>query len=147
MKKALLIVLVIAGSLLACLARAADIYVVVSADNTWRNVNQRDLLSLYMGRTQTLPSGEAVAVFDLPRDHPIREAFYAALTGMSSAQVNSYWSRLIFTGRTLPPPVVPSEQSMIEQLRRNPGAIGYLPRVPNDSGLRPLLVLRSALPD
>lgn len=133
---------------LAASVRAADIYVVVAADNThWQGVSQKDVVALYMGRSRTLPTGDAVTVFDLPNDSPVREVFYSALTGMTPAQVNSYWSRLIFTGRTLPPPSVANEQAMVDKLRRTPNAVGYLSRTPSDPALRTLLVLRSTAND
>lgn len=121
----------------------ADIYVVVATNNPLQALTAKELQAFYMGRNRALTSGEPALVYDLPRDDVLRDAFYFNLTGMSPAQVNSYWSRLIFTGQVLPPAALPSERTMAEMVRRNPNAIGYLGKMPTDSNLRTVLVLRT----
>ena len=81
----------------------ADVFVVVPTSSSVHAMSQKELVDLYMGRTRAFPDGTFALPFDLPRDHPGRAAFYQALTGMDLAQINSYWSRLMFSGQTLPP--------------------------------------------
>ncbi len=120
----------------------ADIYVVVQAANPTRALTQKEATDLFMGRTRAFANGDFALPFDLPRDSATRAAFYLALTGMSPAQVNSYWSRLMFTGQTMPPQALPAEAAMVDIVKRNPSAIGYLSTEPTDKGLRILLVLK-----
>lgn len=120
----------------------ADVYVVVNANNPVHAMTQKEVLNLFMGRINAFTEVDLAMPLDLPRDHAMRDHFYHLLTGMTPAQVNSYWSRLMFTGRTLPPKMVPSEAALVEAVRRNPGAIGYLSRGPADPGVRVVLVLR-----
>ena len=129
---------------LATLSAQADIHVVVAAASPLKNLSAKEALALYMGKSRTLPASDnaAAMVLDLPRDNPLRDAFYQTLTNMSPAQINSYWSRLMFTGQTLPPQSVSGEQQMAEAVRRNPVAIGYLSKEP-PPGLRTVLVLKS----
>lgn len=98
----------------------------------------------FTGRLRTLPGGEAVQPLDLPLSHPARERFYKLLTGLGLAQMNSYWSRLAFSGQMQPPQLAASETEMIRLLRANPRSLGYLPRLPDDSGLRMLLTVKPA---
>lgn len=128
-----------------CLAlpAQADIYVVVASSSPLQALTTKELQAFYMGRNRTLASGDPALVYDLPREDALRDAFYLDLTGMRPAQVNSYWSRLIFTGQVLPPTALPNERSMVDTVRRNPGAIGYLGKAPTDSGLRTVLVLKT----
>lgn len=137
--------LVALGSVLGCafaLPAWADIYVVVPATSTVKTMSQKEVLDLYMGRSRAFPGGEFALPFDLPRDHPGRVAFYHALTGMSAAQVNSYWSRLMFSGQTMPPQPLPNEAAMADLVKRNPSAIGYLLQEPADKALHVVLVLK-----
>ena len=130
-------------ALLACaLPARADFYVVVHASNPQRALTQKEAVDLFMGRTRAFANGEFALIFDLPRDNPRRAAFYQALTGMSVAQVNSYWSRLMFSGQSMPPQALPDEAAMIDIVRRNPSAIGWLGTEPADKSLRTLLVLK-----
>ncbi|MFG6461322.1 hypothetical protein ACG04Q_07020 [Roseateles sp. DXS20W] len=131
-------------ALLPALPARADFYVVVNASNPQRALTQKEAVDLFMGRSRAFANGELALIFDLPRDHPRRAAFYQALTGMSAAQVNSYWSRLMFSGQSVPPQSLPDEAAMAGLLRRNPSALGWLGREPTEPGLRTVLVLKEA---
>lgn len=132
-----------ATTLAPALPAQADVYVVVPATSSVKAMSQKEVVDLYMGRTRAFPGGDFALPFDLPRDHPGRATFYQALTGMGPAQVNSYWSRLMFSGQTMPPQPLPSESAMADLVRRNPSAVGYLLQEPAaDKGLRVVLVLK-----
>jgi len=131
----------IALSLSAALAwtpvrtRAADtIYVVVSAQSPVRSLAQKDVLALYTGRTRTLPGGESATPWDQQHDGAARADFY-------QARINSYWARLHFTGQVQPPRNVDDDAAMIQRLRADPTAIGYLTREPSDGSVRVVLRL------
>ncbi len=126
------------------MAARADIYIVVHAANPTRTLTQKEATDLFMGRTRAFANNDYALPFDLPRDNATRAAFYLALTGMSPAQVNSYWSRLMFTGQTMPPQALPTESAVVDLVKRNPSAIGYLSTEPTDKGLRTVLVLKEA---
>ena len=131
--------------LLACaLPARADFYIVVHASNPQRSLTQKEAVDLFMGRSRAFASGDFALIFDLPRDNPRRAAFYQALTGMSVAQVNSYWSRLMFSGQSVPPQALPDEAAMASILRRNPSALGWLSKEPTEPGLRTVLVIKEA---
>jgi hypothetical protein len=122
----------------------ADFYIVVHASNPQRALTQKEAVDLFMGRSRAFANGDFALIFDLPRDHPRRAAFYLALTGMSVAQVNSYWSRLMFSGQSVPPQALPDETAVAGILRRNPSALGWLSKEPTESGLRTVLVIKEA---
>jgi hypothetical protein len=122
----------------------ADFYIVVHASNPQRSLTQKEAVDLFMGRSRAFANGDFALIFDLPRDHPRRAAFYQALTGMSVAQVNSYWSRLMFSGQSVPPQSLPDEAAMASILRRNPSALGWLSREPGEPGLRVVLVIKES---
>ena len=129
----------------AALPARADVFVVVPTSSSVHAISQKDLVDLYMGRSRAFPDGTFALPFDLPRDNPGRAVFYQALTGMDQAQINSYWSRLMFSGQTLPPQPLPGEAAMADLVRRNPSAVGYLLQEPAaDKGLRVVLVLKVA---
>jgi hypothetical protein len=143
LRRLLLPLAMLAG--LACAAPArADFYIVVHASNPQRSLTQKEAVDLFMGRSRAFANGDFALIFDLPRDHPRRASFYQALTGMSVAQVNSYWSRLMFSGQSVPPQSLPDEAAMSNILRRNPSALGWLSKEPTEPGLRSVLVIKEA---
>jgi ABC-type phosphate transport system substrate-binding protein len=126
----------------AACARAADtMVVVVSAQSPVQAMTQKEVLALYTGRTRSFANGEAARPLDQPRDSALREAFYRALTGMDLARINSYWARLHFTGQVQPPQPVADERALIQRLRQDPNALGYLAHEPNDPTVRVVLRL------
>jgi hypothetical protein len=134
-----LLLVVVATAFSSC-ARA-DFYLIVQASNPQRALTQKEAVDLYMGRSRAFANGDFALVFDLPRNSAQRAAFYQALTGMNPAQVNSYWSRLMFSGQSMPPQSLPDEATMIDIVKRNPNAIGWLTKAPTDRQVRTLLVI------
>jgi hypothetical protein len=121
----------------------ADFYIVASASNPQTVLTEKAAVDLFMGRRRNFDNGDFALVFDLPRGAPTRDAFYLSLTGMSPAQVNSYWSRLMFSGQSMPPQPLPDETAMVNIIKRNPSAVGWLSKEPADKSLRILLVLKA----
>ena len=122
------------------------IYLVVNTGSPVVSLTRKEALDLFTGRTRALQGGGFAQLFDLPRDSEQRALFYRTLTGRSMAQINSYWSRLMFSGQVLPPQPLASEQAMVDSLGANPHAVGYLTEHPTDRRLRIVLVLQAAAP-
>ncbi len=120
----------------------ADISIIVNSANPIRQMSVKQVSDLYLGRTRTFKGGEYALVFDLARSAPLRERFYGALTGMTPQQVNAYWSRLMFTGQVLPPQAMPDDRAVLDLVRRNASAIGYVPAERVDASVRAVLTLK-----
>jgi ABC-type phosphate transport system substrate-binding protein len=120
----------------------ADVVVIVNAANPVHSMSSEEVTALYLARTRTFPSGEFALVFDQPRDSALRQQFFKRVANMGIGQVNTYWSRLMFSGQEMPPQVLPNEQAVMDIVRRNPGAIGYVSTPPKDPGLRIVLQLK-----
>lgn len=121
----------------------ADIYVIVNPSNNLKPLSHKEAVDLFMGRTRMFPNGDYVLACDLPRDHVVRAGFYQSLTGMTQAQLNSYWSRLMFTGQVMPPQTITNETAVVDMVKRNPGAIGYVSVDPTDKGVRVVLTIKA----
>ena len=59
---------------------------------------------------------------------PVRAQFYRALVNKEPAEINAYWARLVFAGRTSPPIQAETAEDILKVLRANPGGIAYLER-------------------
>ena len=130
-------------ALLAAGPARADYYVVVGERSPVLQLSQEEVLHLFMGRTRSFPDGSPAAPYDLAGSAQ-REGFYRMLSGLTLAQVTSYWARLMFSGRNLPPGRLADEPAMVEKLRRDAAAIGWLTSPPTAKGLRTVLVLQAA---
>lgn len=128
--------------LLAPTFARADIAVIVNAANPVKQLSVQQVSDLYLGRARAFPGGEYALVFDLPREDALREKFFTKLAGMSPQQVNAYWSRLMFTGQVLPPQPMPNDRAVLDIVRRNPGAIGYVKADEIDASVRVVLTVK-----
>lgn len=131
------------AALMLAVPAYADIYVVTSARSSVKSASIKDIQALYMGRKRNLAGADGAHAIDLPRDSVLRQHFYSTLTGMTPAQVSSYWARLMFTGQTMPPISFATEQTVLDYLQRNPDAVGYVGAEPTDSRVKVLLVLKT----
>lgn len=120
----------------------ADYHIVVSDDSPLVKLSQTEALHLFMGRNRALPDGRPAITYDLAESKQ-RAGFYLALAGLTPSQLNSYWARLMFSGRNLPPDRLDSEAEMVAALRADPRAIGWLPDTHALKGLRTILVLKA----
>ena len=120
----------------------ADFYIVAHASSPQPALSRKEAVDMFMGRTRAFANGDYLIVFDLPRDSPQRGAFYEALTGMGLAEINSYWARLMFSGQSMPPQSLPDELAMLNIVKRNPNALGWVSKQPIDKQVKVLLVLK-----
>lgn len=140
--RSLLVSLAGAASLMMPAGARADVYVIAHVDTPQRTMTEKQAIDLFMGRKRAYDNGDVAFVFDLPREHAVRLAFYRSLTGMTPAQINSYWSRLMFTGQTMPPQALLDERAMTDMVKRNPSALGYVGTEPTDKNVRVMFVLK-----
>lgn len=115
---------IIAWLLLAVSSVArAEIVVVVNAESGVSELSRDQVVNIYMGRYSGLPSGITAFPVDL---QPLKEDFYEKLVDQSLSELNSYWARLVFSGRASPPRQLPDAAAVLEVVSNNKGAVGYL---------------------
>jgi len=113
------------------LASAADVVVIVHPDNPLQSLSQREVSDLYLGRARSFQNGDdrtplLARIYEQPAESPLRDAFFRSLNGMNIKQLNAYWARLRFSGEVLPPTVLPNSRSVVDTVRRDRNAIGYV---------------------
>lgn len=121
----------------------AEVVVVMGAKSGVERLSHDQVVNVFMGRYRKLDSGLTAVPLDLPIDSDLRSEFYRKLVDKTLAEINSYWTRLNFSGKTTAPGLAPSAERLIEWLASNPAGIGYLDAKQVDHRVR--VVLR--LPD
>lgn len=124
-------VLLLSLGLMTTPAAVAEMVVIVNSDSGVDFLNNNDLINIYMGRYQKLPSGITAFPVDLTSE---RANFYSELVNKTLPEINSYWARLVFSGRASPPRQVWDPVELVDIVGSNRGAIGYVDRaLVNDS--------------
>ena len=104
----------------------ADVVAVVSAKSAVTVLSRNQLADIFLGKASRFPNGVPAVPIDQADGSVARDEFYAKLDGKSASQLKAYWSKIIFTGRGQPPPVVANSNEMKRRLIGNPAAIGYI---------------------
>lgn len=133
--KKLLLSLFVAFSSLASPVGAEPV-VVVNAASSIGPLSQDEIINIFLGRYRRLPTGDAAQPIDQPESSALRAEFYRKLVNKDVNEINAYWSRLIFSGRTSPPLQAASVAEVTVQLLARPGAIAYVERAQVDKRLR-----------
>lgn len=123
----LLVVVTLLFTLTALPARA-DLVLVVNNRSSIERLSREDVVNVFMGRYRKAPDDSTIRPFDLEGDSPARKVFYRRLIDKSLEEVNAYWARLVFAGRTVPPAQAKGQDDMLEKLANDPHAIGYVDR-------------------
>jgi hypothetical protein len=76
----------------------------------------------------------------MPESSRVREAFSQAVHGRSAAAVRSYWLKILFSGRGVPPPERRSDREVLAYVQERPGAVGYVSETAPTDGARVLTV-------
>ena len=118
----------------------AGMLVVVAESSPLAEMDRHEVRQLYMDNA-TRFDGHPVTVLDMPEGSQEREAFYQSATGKSASQLKSYWARMIFTGQGMPPRQVKSARDMVQKLKYDPRAVGYVQEADMQEGLSVLLRL------
>jgi hypothetical protein len=120
---------------LAGLANAEPV-VVVSAASTVKQLSQDEVINIFLGRYRKLPTGETAVAIDQPESSALRAEFYRRLVNKNLNQINAYWSRLIFSGRTAPPLQASSSAEVTSWLETSTTSVAYMDRSQVDKRFR-----------
>lgn len=101
--------------------------VIVHPKNPVTRASRELLRNAYLKKLGAWSHGEALRPVDLARKFPARDHFARDIVGKTPAQLRSYWSQQIFSGKRTPPPEASAVADMIAYVLASPGAVGYLP--------------------
>ena len=123
----------LATSLPSLAVDSGMIYVIVNNDSKLPELNQKQVISLFLGRARNFPNGSTAKPFDHETGSAIRELFFETLTGKQISDIDAYWARLSYSGRAFPPKVLNSTQEIIDEVGRNQNAISYVKGVSKEA--------------
>jgi len=123
-------------------AAAAEVVVIVSAQNPLTVLSVEQVADIFLGKTGTFPDGSAVTPLDQTDGYPLRQEFYQKATGKSIQLLKAHWSKMIFTGRGEPPREAGDSHAVRRLVAGSPRFIGYVDRSAVDPSVKIVLVLK-----
>jgi len=120
-------------------AQAKSYKIIVNPSNPVSSISREEVSRIFLKKTTKFSDGRGASPLDLPANSPTRESFSKDIHGKSSSAVDAYWQQLIFSGRDIPP-AQKSESGVLEFVRSNGNAIGYVPSGADTAGVKVISV-------
>lgn len=121
-------------------AQNSKVKIIVNEDNDITSVTSNQLSRLFLKKATKWDNGVKVSPADLSANSDTRVLFTKSIHGKSISAINAYWQKKIFTGKGVPPVELQNDKEIIDFVRSNPGAIGYVSAKANTPGVKVLKV-------
>lgn len=100
--------------------------VVIHAENSTLSIDRGLLSKIFIKKVKRWENDISVVPVDQGEQSPIREAFTRAVHKKSVSAIKSFWQRMIFSGRDVPPTELESDGEVLEFVAGERGAVGYV---------------------
>lgn len=120
---------------LATSIASAEVVVVANANSDIGQTDDESVRKLFLGKSSYIGGVEAVPV-DQSEGNDARDEFYAKVVQKTDAQLNAYWSRLIFTAKGSPPKQYFDDAEVVEVILEDEEAVGYIDTASITEGLK-----------
>jgi len=125
-KAAIIVILTVMVCSVPVVSAGQGFKVVVNEANATETISKQQLENLFMKKSATWGNGQPVLPVDQAASSSTRNGFSKVIFGRDVNAIKSYWQRQIFSGRGVPPPEKASDDGVLDFVRANPGAIGYV---------------------
>lgn len=99
--------------------------VVINKDNPTESLDAKTVERMFFKKWKRWEDGELVVPVNQVNS-PVREAFTRGIHKKDVSAIMKYWQRMIFSGRDVPPPELESDAEVLDFVKTNRGAIGYV---------------------
>jgi ABC-type phosphate transport system substrate-binding protein len=135
----------LAGLLAASLwpaAGAGELVVIVSSRSPVNSLRQDQVADIFLGQIASFPGGAEAVALDQSIGSSERDEFYSKVTAKTRPLVKAYWTKMIFTGRGVPPKEVDGSAAIRKMVADNPSLIGYIDKSALDASVKAVLLVR-----
>jgi ABC-type phosphate transport system substrate-binding protein len=110
--------------------------VIVHPSNAIASVDREQLRNAFLKKAAAWKNGETIRPVDLAAKFPARDQFTRVVLKKTAAQLKTYWTQQVFSGKGVPPPQAQTPADVIAYVLANPGAVGYVPADVDARGAR-----------
>jgi len=100
--------------------------VIANTANTPDSVSKRDLARIFLKKKKKWPNGQKAQPVEQKGNDALRTSFSKEVLGKSLEMVESHWQAQVFSGKGSPPKQMTSDAAVINFVRSQPGAVGYV---------------------
>jgi len=124
MKKLIYAFLLVACASIFVVQAKAQIIVIANSSVKVSEVSKSDLLDVFTGASTSLSGSRVTPVLMMESVH--HELFLRTYISKSDGPFRSGWKSLVFSGQATMPKSLPNDAAVVEYVKSNQGAIGYI---------------------
>lgn len=114
---------ILAGGLIS-LSTFAEVAVIVNPANN-NQLDTENIKRIFLGKDVLFPDGTKIAPMSMESGATADE-FNQKVLERNSSQLKAYWSKLMFTGKGVPPEYVTSDADMLKAVASGANKIGFV---------------------
>ncbi|MEW6982982.1 hypothetical protein AAD001_10070 [Colwelliaceae bacterium 6471] len=118
--------------------KAVEVIVHPSVDT--QHLSSSQIRRIFTMRNKQWNNAQPIKVFVLANSSNTHKEFCIQKLEVFPYQLDKIWGKLLFSGLGEPPMVVNNVEQMIELVAKTPGSIGYVDKLPKDSGVKVMVV-------
>ncbi len=140
MKNLIFKLLTVATLLLASSLLNAATVVIVNSGNPDASISKKVAKKIFMGKASSTGSAEVIPV-DQDEGSAVRDDFYKKAANKAADKMKSYWSKMIFSGKAVPPEVKGDDAAVVDWVAKHKDAIGYVDKSAVNGSVKVVLEL------
>ena len=113
----------------------AEVAIIVNPANTG-GLDKEAIKRLFLGKQIAFPDGSPASPCAQEEDSAIAEEFNSKVLGRTANQMKAYRSKLIFTGKGVPPIILANDAAVLSNVAGDVKAIGYIDSVNVDASVK-----------
>ena len=113
---------------------AQDVVMIINPGNETQSLTPKDLQKIYLNKKTRWRSGNHIVSVTL-KSGAVHGEFVRQYLRKDVRQFSTFWKRLLFTGKGVPPTSFTKEEEVVAFVAKTPGAIGYVSRKANLKGV------------
>lgn len=118
---------------------AQEYKVIVNQNNVITSLTKKDVLDYFLKNKKKWDDGKTVEPVDLISNSNTRALFSIEILNKNVTQIRAYWQQSVFAGKASPP-VERSEKEVVEFVKSNPSAIGYVSKNTDTEGTKTITI-------
>lgn len=104
----------------------AQLRLIVHKDNSVSSATIEEVSKVYLGKARNLPGGDTLLVLDVDPSSASRSGYLEKVVQKKETELKQYWSRIVFTGKGVPPKLVGNDEAVVKMVSDNKNAIGIV---------------------
>jgi ABC-type phosphate transport system substrate-binding protein len=110
--------------------------VVVNTSNNVASLTKKELSDIFLKKKTKWENGSTIVPVDLVPGSSVRDNFSTQIHGKNVAAIRSFWQQAVFSGNATAPVEKSNDTEVMEYVKKNAGAIGYISSASVNAGVK-----------